>query len=97
MGIGFKPLGARLVIERMEHEQKTPGGIIIPDTAKEKPTQGKVMAVGPGRRLDDGKLIPLDAKVGDVVLFSKWGGSEINIRNKEYIIVKEEDILGIIE
>ena len=97
MGIGFKPLGARLVIERMEHEQKTPGGIIIPDTAKEKPTQGKVVAVGPGRRLDDGKLIALDAKVGDVVLFSKWGGSEINIRNKEYIIVKEEDILGIIE
>ena len=97
MGIGFKPLGARIVVERVESEQKTAGGIIIPDTAQEKPTQGKVVAVGPGERDKEGKLIPLDVSEGDLVLFAKWGGTEVTIKDKEYLIMKAEDILGIVE
>jgi chaperonin GroES len=97
MGIGFKPLGPRIVIERVESEQKTAGGIIIPETAKEKPTQGKVVAVGPGSRDKEGKLIPMDVKEGDLVLFKKWGGDEVSLGDVDYVIMKEEDILGIIE
>lgn len=97
MGIGFRPLGPRIVVERMEQEQKTAGGIIIPDTAKEKPTQGKVVAVGPGRVGDDGKVIPLEVKEGDLVLFKKWGGDEVRIGDREYLIMKEDDVMGIIE
>ena len=97
MAIGFKPLGPRIVIERVESEQKTAGGIIIPETAKEKPTQGKVVAVGPGSRDKDGKLIPMDVKEGDLVLFKKWGGDEVSLGETDYVIMKEEDILGIIE
>ena len=96
MGIGFRPLGPRIVVERVESEQKTAGGIIIPDTAKEKPTQGRVVAVGPGARDKDGKLIPMDLKEGDLVLFKKWGGDEVTIGENDYVIMKEEDILGII-
>ena len=97
MGIGFKPLGARIVVERVEGEQKTAGGIIIPDTAREKPTQGKVVAVGPGERDKDGKLIPLDVSEGDIVLFAKWGGTEVTIGDKEYLIMKAEDVMGIVQ
>ncbi len=98
MGIGFKPLGNRIVVERIEQkETRTAGGIIIPDTAKEKPTQGTVVAVGPGTRKDDGSYIPMNLRVGDRVLFGKWGGTEVKIGNKEYLLMKEEDVYGIIE
>lgn len=98
MNIGFKPLGARLVVERIkEQEERTAGGIIIPDTVKEKPTQGNVLAVGPGHRQDDGTIVPLEVKVGDRVLFTKWGGNDIKIGETEYLIMKEDDILGIME
>ena len=97
MGIGFRPLGPRIVVERVELEQKTAGGIIIPDTVKEKPTQGRVVAVGPGHRQDDGTIVPLEVKEGDLVLFAKWGGTEVKIGDTEYLIMKDEDILGIVE
>lgn len=93
----LRPLYDRVLIERIDLEQKTPGGIIIPDTAKEKPMQGKVVAVGKGNRDDKGALHPLDVKVGDVVLFAKWGGSEVKLDGKEYLMMKESDILAIIE
>lgn len=92
----FKPLHDRLLIERVESVEKTAGGIIIPDNAKEKPAEGKVIATGPGARDADGKIIPMDTKVGDVVLFSKWGGNEVTLDGKDYIIMKENDILGIV-
>jgi len=92
----FRPLGDRVAIERVE-EQKTSGGIIIPDTAKEKPIQGKVVAVGEGARDESGKRIPLDVKVGDTVLFTKWGGSEFKIDGKDVTILKESDILAILD
>ena len=95
MASSIKPLGDRVVIERVE--EKTTGGIIIPDTAKEKPVQGKVIAVGPGNWNEDGdERIALDVKVGDLVLFAKWGGTEFKIDGKEVVILKESDILGII-
>ena len=98
MSIGFKPLGARIVVERIEEqEERTAGGIIIPDTVKEKPTQGKVVAVGPGHRQDDGTIVPLEVKVGDRILFTKWGGNDVKIVDTEYVIMKEDDILGIVE
>ncbi len=98
MSIGFKPLGARIVVERIEEqEERTAGGIIIPDTVKEKPTQGKVVAVGPGHRQDDGTIVPLEVKVGDRILFTKWGGNDVKIGDTEYLIMKEDDILGIVE
>jgi chaperonin GroES len=93
----FRPLHDRVVVRRLEEEQKTTGGIIIPDTAKEKPMQGEVIAVGPGARTEDGKLIPLDVKAGDVVLFGKWSGTEVKIEGEELLIMKESDIMGIIE
>jgi chaperonin GroES len=93
----FRPLHDRVVVRRIEEEEKTSGGIIIPDTAKEKPMQGEVIAVGPGARDETGKLIPLDVKKGDIVLFGKWSGTEVKIDGKELVIMKESDILGIVE
>ena len=93
----FRPLHDRVVVQRIEEDTKTAGGIIIPDTAKEKPMQGEVTAVGPGARDESGKLVPLDVKKGDRVLFGKWSGTEVKIDGKELLIMKESDILGIIE
>ena len=95
--MAFRPLHDRVLIRRVEEENKTPSGIIIPDTAKEKPQQGEVLAVGPGTRDENGKLVPLDVKVGDKVLFGKWSGSEVTIDGEELLIMKESDILGVIE
>jgi chaperonin GroES len=98
MGLNIKPLGDRIVVERVDEDiKKSTGGIIIPDTAKEKPTEGKVMAAGSGKRLKDGTLLPLNVKVGDRILFGKWGGSEVKIDGKEYVILNEDDVYGIIE
>ena len=94
--INFVPLKDRVLIRRIDQEEKTPGGIIIPDTAKEKPMEGEVLAVGVGVRDDKGTLHALDVRVGDRVLFAKWGGNEVKIKGEEYIILKESDILGII-
>ena len=91
----FRPLHDRVLIKVLDSEAKTAGGIIIPDTAKEKPQEGEVIAVGPGAKNDDGKLAPMDVKVGDVVLFGKWSGTEVKIDGKEYSIMKEADIMGI--
>ena len=91
----FRPLQDRILVKRVESEEKTAGGIIIPDTAKEKPQEGKVVAIGSGARTEDGKIIPMDVKVGDIVLFGKWSGTEVKIDGKEYSIMKESDIMGI--
>ena len=91
----FRPLHDRVLIESLESEEKTAGGIIIPDTAKEKPQEGKVVAVGPGAKSEDGKITPMDVKVGDQILFGKWSGTEVKIDGKEYSIMKESDIMGI--
>ncbi len=93
----IRPLQDRVIVKRIEEEEKTKGGIIIPDTAKEKPQEGRVVAVGKGRVNDDGKITPLDVKVNDRVLFGKYSGSEINIGDEEHLIMREEDILGIVE
>jgi len=93
----FKPLHDRVLVRRIEQEAKTKGGIIIPDTAKEKPQEGEIVAVGPGARNDDGALVPLDVKAGDRVLFGKWSGSEVKIDGEELLIMKESDLLGIIQ
>lgn len=93
----IRPLQDRIIVKRLEEETKTKGGIIIPDTAKEKPIEGKVVAVGKGKKTDDGILIALDVKVGDKVLFSKYGGTEVKIDGEEYLIMREDDILGVIE
>jgi chaperonin GroES len=93
----FRPLHDRVVVRRVEEETKTAGGIIIPDTAKEKPMQGEVIAVGPGARNEDGKLVPLDVKAGDLILFGKWSGTEVKLDGEELLIMKESDIMGIIE
>jgi len=93
----FRPLHDRVVVRRIEAEEKSAGGIIIPDTAKEKPSQGEVIAVGPGGRDDSGKLIPIDVKEGDRVLFGKWSGTEVKIDGEELLIMKESDIMGIID
>ena len=92
-----RPLHDRLLVKRIEEEEKTTGGIIIPDTTKEKPSQGKVIAIGPGTRDDSGKLLPLDVKKGNRVLFGKWSGTEVKIEGEELLIMKETDIMGIIE
>ncbi len=94
---GFRPLHDRVLVKRLEAEEKTAGGIIIPDTAKEKPAEGLVMAVGPGARDEAGKICPLDIKVGDRVLFGKWSGTEVVIDGEDRLIIKESDILGVIE
>jgi chaperonin GroES len=93
----FRPLHDRVVVRRLEEETKTPGGIIIPDTAKEKPMEGEIVAAGPGARGDDGKLHPLDVKAGDRVLFGKWSGTEVKIDGEELMIMKESDIMGVID
>jgi chaperonin GroES len=93
----FRPLHDRVVVRRIEEDTKTLGGIIIPDTAKEKPMQGEVVAVGPGGRDESGKVVPLDVKPGDRVLFGKWSGTEVKIDNEDLLIMKESDILGVIE
>src|ERR1700730_13361497 len=95
--MAFRPLHDRVVVKRLEGEEKTKGGIIIPDTAKEKPQEGKIIAVGPGGRDETGKLTPLDVKAGDRVLFGKWSGTEVKIGEEELLIMKESDILGIVE
>ena len=95
--MAFRPLGDRVLVRRVEEEEKTKGGIIIPDTAKEKPQQGEIIAVGPGGRDESGKLIPIDVKTGDRVLFGKWSGTEVKIDGVEYLIMKESDIMGILE
>jgi chaperonin GroES len=98
MGMKIRPLQDRVIVKRLEEAvEKTKGGIIIPDTAKEKPQQGKVIAVGKGKVNDDGKVTPLDVKVGDKILFGKYSGSEIKIDGEEHLIMREEDILGVVE
>ena len=92
----FRPLQDRVMIRRIEQDSKSPGGIIIPDTAKEKPQEGEVVAVGPGGRDETGKLIPIDLKVGDRVLFGKWSGTEVKIDGEELLIMKESDIMGVL-
>ncbi|SCW38812.1 co-chaperone GroES [Ancylobacter rudongensis] len=93
----FRPLHDRVVVKRIDAEEKTAGGIIIPDTAKEKPSQGEVVAVGPGARDEAGKLVPLDVKAGERVLFGKWSGTEVKIDGVDYLIMKESDILGVLD
>ena len=93
----FRPLHDRVLLRRLESATKTAGGIIIPDTAKEKPIQGEVVAAGPGGRDDSGKLIPLDVKVGDTVLFGKWAGTEVKLSGEELLVLKESDIIGVVE
>ncbi|MDD5169589.1 MAG: co-chaperone GroES [Syntrophales bacterium] len=93
----IRPLQDRVIVERLAEEEKTKGGIIIPDTAKEKPMEGKVIAVGKGKTSEDGKLIKLDVKAGDLILFSKYAGTEVKIDGKDYLIMREDDILGIVE
>jgi chaperonin GroES len=95
--MSFRPLHDRVLIRRVEQEAKTAGGIIIPDTAKEKPMEGEVVAVGPGARSEDGKIHPLDVKVGDRVLFGKWSGTEIKLDGEDLIIMKESDIMGVLD
>ncbi|MFQ5347162.1 MAG: co-chaperone GroES [Rhodothalassiaceae bacterium] len=95
--MSFRPLHDRVLVRRIEADEKTAGGIIIPDTAKEKPQQGEVIATGPGARNEKGELVPLDVKPGDRVLFGKWSGSEVKIDGEELLIMKESDILGILE
>jgi chaperonin GroES len=97
MSISFKPLGDRVVIEPMEQEEMTPAGIVIPDTAKEKPQNGKILSIGPGARDETGKRIPMDVKAGDTVLFAKYAGTEIKMDGKKLLIIKESDILATIE
>src|SRR6266446_657866 len=95
--MGFRPLHDRVLIRRVEAEEKTSGGIIIPDTAKEKPMEGEVVATGPGARGEDGKIQPMDVKSGDRVLFGKWSGTEVKLDGEDLIIMKESDIMGIVE
>jgi chaperonin GroES len=95
--MSFRPLHDRVVVRRIEAEERTKGGIIIPDTAKEKPQEGEVIAVGPGARDENGKVVPLDVKKGDRVLFGKWSGTEVIIDGQELMIMKESDILGVVE
>ena len=92
----FRPLHDRVVVQRIEAEEKTKGGIIIPDTAKEKPQEGKIIAVGPGVRDNNGKVNPLDVKVGDRILFGKWSGSEIKLDGVDYLVMKETDVIGVV-
>ena len=93
----FRPLHDRVVVKRIDAEEKSAGGIIIPDTAKEKPSEGEIIAVGPGGRDENGKLIPIDLKTGDRVLFGKWSGAEVKIDGVDYLIMKESDIMGVLD
>ena len=96
MKVNFRPLHDRVLVRRTEQEEKTAGGIIIPDTAKEKPMEGEVISVGTGLRSEDGKVTPLDVKAGDRILFGKWSGTEVKFNGEEYLVMKESDIMGII-
>ena len=96
-GTGIRPLQDRILVKRIAAEEKTAGGIIIPDTAKEKPQEGQVVSVGKGKVLEDGKVLPLDVKKGDKILFGKYSGTEITLQGEEHLILREEDVLGIIE
>ncbi len=93
----IRPLHDRVIVRRVDAEEKTAGGIIIPDTAKEKPVQGEVLAVGPGARDESGRVQPLDVRVGDIVLFGKWGGTEVKVDGEDLLVLKETDIIGVIE
>ena len=95
--MGFRPLHDRVLVRRVEAEEKTAGGIIIPDTAKEKPMEGEIVSVGPGARGEDGKIQPLDVKAGDRVLFGKWSGTEVKLDGEDLIIMKESDIMGVLD
>jgi chaperonin GroES len=95
--LNLKPLGDRVVVEPLEKEERTASGIILPETAKEKPQEGTIVAIGPGRRDEDGKLVPMDVKMGDIVLYAKYAGTEIKIDDKKVLILKESDILAIVE
>ena len=95
--MNFRPLQDRVLVRRVEAEMKTPGGIVIPDTAKEKPTEGEVVAVGPGARSEDGQVQPLDVRAGDRVMFAKWAGTEIKLDGEDLMIMKEADLLGVID
>ena len=95
--MNIRPLQDRLIVKRIEEETKTAGGLIIPDTAKEKPQMGEIVAAGNGKKTDDGKVLPLDVKVGDKVLFGKYAGTEVKVEGKEYLTMREEDILGVVE
>ena len=95
--MAFRPLGDRVLVRRVEEESRTKGGIIIPDTAKEKPQEGEVVAAGTGARADDGKITPLDVKAGDRILFGKWSGTEVKVDGEDLIIMKESDVLGIVD
>ena len=95
--MNVKPLGDRILVERIEQESKTAGGIIIPDNAKEKPKQAKVLAVGPGAKDENGKRLPMDVAVGDIVLFTQWAGNEIKVEGKDLLVLKESDVIGIID
>ena len=95
--MNIRPLHDRIIVERIEEEAKTAGGLIIPDTAKEKPQQGKIIAVGKGKVTEDGKVLGMDVKVGDKVLFGKYSGTEIKIEGKEYLMMREDDVLGVVE
>jgi len=95
--MSFRPLSDRILVERVEENEKTKGGIIIPDTAKEKPAEGKVVATGNGRMGEDGKLLPMDVKVGDRVLFSKYGGTEVKVDGVDFLIMRQDDVLGIVD
>ena len=94
--MAFRPLGDRVLVKRVEEEEKTKGGIIIPDTAKEKPQEGEVVAIGTGTKSEDGKVTPLDVKAGDRILFGKWSGTEVKVNGEDLLIMKESDILGIV-
>ena len=95
--MAFRPLHDRVLVRRIEAEEKTAGGIIIPDTAKDKPQEGEVVAVGPGARDESGKYVAIDVKVGDIVLFTKWGGNEIKVDGTEVVVLKESDVIGVLE
>ncbi len=95
--MNFRPLHDRVVVRRVEEDERSSGGIIIPDTAKEKPMQGEILAVGPGARDESGKLVPLDVKAGDRIIFGKWSGTEVKIESEELLIMKESDIMGIVQ
>ena len=95
--MSLRPLSDRILVERVEEDEKTKGGIIIPDTAKEKPAEGKIVATGNGRMGEDGKLLPMDVKVGDRILFSKYGGTDVKIDGTDYLILRQDDVLGVIE
>jgi len=95
--MNIRPLGDRLLVKRLEEEEKSKGGIIIPDSAKEKPQEGKVVAVGKGKMLEDGKMVPLEVKAGDRILFGKYAGTDVKIEGEEHLIMREDDVLGIVE